>query len=185
MKKTFLITIILGCIMGFYQPLYSQDNIENGHEWVDLGLSVKWATCNVGAKTAEEYGNYYAWGETKPKDAYSGSSSVTYGLNNSDLKAQGIIDEDGNLTSSYDAAAANWGGDWKMPTIAEMNELESKCTWEWIKQNGVRGYKVTGPNGNFIFLPNRFSKAQLRQQFAHIFWIRVSLIIFVVSCHLH
>ena len=139
--------------MGFYQPLYSQDNIENGHEWVDLGLSVKWATCNVGAKTAEEYGNYYAWGETKPKDAYSGSSSVTYGLNNSDLKAQGIIDEDGNLTSSYDAAAANWGGDWKMPTIAEMNELESKCTWEWIKQNGVRGYKVTGPNGNFIFLP--------------------------------
>ena len=129
--------------MGFYQPVYSQDNIENGHEWVDLGLSVKWATCNVGAKTAEEYGNYYAWGETKPKDEYSSDNSVTYN--------QSISDFSGN--PQYDAATANWGGDWRMPTKAEMNELESKCTWEWIKQNGVRGYKVTGPNGNFIFLP--------------------------------
>lgn len=129
--------------MGFYQPVYSQDNIENGHEWVDLGLSVKWATCNVGAKTAEEYGNYYAWGETKPKDEYSSDNSVTYN--------QSISDFSGN--PQYDAATANWGGDWRMPTEAEMDELESKCTWEWIKQNGVRGYKVTGPNGNFIFLP--------------------------------
>ena len=129
--------------MGFYQPVYSQDNIENGHEWVDLGLSVKWATCNVGAKTAEEYGNYYAWGETKPKDEYSSDNSVTYN--------QSISDFSGN--PQYDAATANWGGDWRMPTETEMIELVSKCTWEWIKQNGVRGYKVTGPNGNIIFLP--------------------------------
>ena len=129
--------------MGFYQPVYSQDNIENGHEWVDLGLSVKWATCNVGASVPEQYGNYYAWGETKPKDEYTQSNSVTL--------EQNISDFSGN--PQYDAATANWGGDWRMPTEAEMNELESKCTWEWIKQNGVRGYKVTGPNGNFIFLP--------------------------------
>ena len=129
--------------MGFYQPVYSQDNIENGHEWVDLGLSVKWATCNVGASAPEQYGNHYAWGETKPKDEYSIKNSVTYN--------QSISDFSGN--PQYDAAAANWGGDWRMPTEAEMNELESKCTWEWIKQNGVRGYKVTGPNGNIIFLP--------------------------------
>ncbi len=129
--------------MGFYQPVYSQDNIENGHEWVDLGLSVKWATCNVGANVPEQYGNHYAWGETKPKDEYSPSNSVTYQQQMSDIA--------GN--PQYDAATANWGEDWRMPTEAEMNELESKCTWEWIKQNGVRGYKVTGPNGNFIFLP--------------------------------
>ena len=129
--------------MGFYQPLYSQDNIENGHEWVDLGLSVKWATCNVEASVPEQYGNYYAWGETKPKDEYTQSNSVTF--------EQNISDFSGN--PQYDAAAANWGGDWRMPTEAEMNELSSRCTWEWIKQNGVRGYKVTGPNGNIIFLP--------------------------------
>ncbi len=130
-------------MMGFYQPVYSQDNIENGHEWVDLGLSVKWATCNVGAKTAEEYGNYYAWGETKPKDEYTDDNSVTYQQQMSDIA--------GN--PQYDAATANWGEGWKMPTRTQMEELSSRCTWEWIKQNGVRGYKVTGPNGNIIFLP--------------------------------
>ena len=129
--------------MGFYQPVYSQDNIENGHEWVDLGLSVKWATCNVGASVPEQYGNYYAWGETKPKDGYTPSNSVTYQQQMSDIA--------GN--PQYDAATANWGEGWKMPTITQMEELSSRCTWEWIKQNGVRGYKVTGPNGNIIFLP--------------------------------
>jgi len=129
--------------MGFYQPLYSQDNIENGHEWVDLGLSVKWATCNVGASVPEQYGNHYAWGETKPKDEYTQSNSVTY--------EQNISDFSGN--PQYYAATANWGEGWKMPTRTQMEELSSRCTWEWIKQNGVRGYKVTGPNGNIIFLP--------------------------------
>lgn len=129
--------------MGFYQPVYSQDNIENGHEWVDLGLSVKWATCNVGASAPEQYGNYYAWGETKPKDEYTESNSVTYQQQMSDIA--------GN--PQYDAATANWGEGWKMPTRTQMEELSSRCTWEWIKQNGVRGYKVTGPNGNSIFFP--------------------------------
>ena len=118
---------------------------ENGHEWVDLGLpsGLKWAACNVGAKTPEQCGNYYAWGETKPKDEYSEANSLTYGKQMEDIS--------GN--TQYDAATANWGGYWRMPTKAEMEELNNMCTWEWIKQNGVRGYKVIGPNGNSIFLP--------------------------------
>ena len=149
MKKLSIILVMIGCMIILSQPLYSQtdDNATtgslNGHEWVDLGLSVKWATCNVGAKTAEEYGNYYAWGETKPKDNYSSDNSVTFN--------QSISDFSGN--PQYDAATANWGEGWKMPTLAQMEELSSRCTWEWIKQNGVRGYKVTGPNGNSIFFP--------------------------------
>ena len=127
-------------------PLSAQSTgTENGHEWVDLGLpsGLKWATCNVGAKMPEQCGNYYAWGETKPKDEYTQENSVTYGKQMGDIS--------GN--AQYDAATANWGGDWRMPTSTEMTELIGKCTWEWIKQNGVRGYKVTGLNGNSIFLP--------------------------------
>lgn len=120
---------------------------------IDLGLSVKWASCNVGAESPEEYGSYFAWGETEEKtDKYS-SKSVTYGLSISELESRGIIGSDGNLTAEYDAATANWGGDWRMPTSDEMEELLNNCTWEWTTQNGVNGRKVTGPNGNFIFLP--------------------------------
>ena len=104
----------------------------NGHDWVDLGLSVKWATCNVGASLPSLYGNYYAWGETSTKGDYS---SRMY--NN----------------PSYDTASANWGGTWRMPTDDEWTELRTKCTWTWTTQNGVYGRKVTGPNGNSIFLP--------------------------------
>ena len=126
--------------------------INNGHDYVDLGLSVKWATCNVGAETPEEYGDYYAWGETTTKADYSLSNCPTYGLSISELKSQGYIDGEGNLTPQHDAATANWGGDWRMPTGAEQEELFN-CTWNWTTQNGVKGYKVTGPNGNSIFLP--------------------------------
>ena len=120
---------------------------------VDLGLSVYWASCNVGAESPEEYGDYFAWGETTTKSDYSSSISVTYGLSIEELKSRGIIDSDGNLTAEYDAATANWGGNWRMPTLAEMEELIDNCTWEWTTQNGVYGRKVTGPNGNSIFLP--------------------------------
>ena len=115
----------------------------NGHEYVDLGLSVKWATCNVGASKPEDYGNYYAWGETKTKSDYSSSNSVTLGKSFSDIGGK----------SQYDAARANWGGTWRLPTKAELQELKKKCTWKWTTQNGVKGYKVTGPNDNSIFLP--------------------------------
>ena len=126
----------------------------NGHEYVDLGLSVKWATCNVGATTTEGYGDYFAWGETTTKSTYSSSNSVTYGLSTSELQSQGYIDSNGNLTAQYDAATSNWGGDWRMPTKAEQEELLNNCTWTWTTQNGVNGFKVTSKtNGNYIFLP--------------------------------
>ena len=114
-----------------------------GHEYVDLGLSVKWATCNVGANAPHGYGNYYAWGETSTKNSYDKDNSRTYGVNMSDI----------NGNSSYDAARANWGGSWRMPTEAEMDELYDKCTWTWTSQSGIGGCNVTGPNGNSIFLP--------------------------------
>ena len=117
--------------------------IYNGHEYVDLGLSVKWATCNVGASKPEDYGNYYAWGETSTKSSYTRDNSKTYGKQMNDIK--------GN--SQYDAARTNWGGTWRLPTEAELEELNNKCNWKWTTQNGVNGYKVTGPNGNSIFLP--------------------------------
>ena len=115
----------------------------NGHEYVDLGLSVKWATCNVGASSPEDYGDYFAWGETKTKSTYYNDNSVTYGKKFSDIGGQ----------SQYDAARAKWGGTWRLPTKAELEELKNKCIWKWTTQNGVKGYKVTGPNGNSIFLP--------------------------------
>ena len=120
---------------------------------VDLGLSVYWASCNVGATSPEEYGDYFAWGETTTKSDYSSATSVTYGLSITELASRGIIGSDGNLTAAYDAATANWGGSWRMPTLDEMKELLNKCTWEWTTQNGVYGRKVTGPNGNSVFLP--------------------------------
>ena len=126
---------------------------ENGHEYVDLGLSVKWATCNVGANSPEEYGDYFAWGETSTKETYDYDNCPTYGLGYTELQSQGYIDSEGKLTPQYDAATANWGGTWRMPTYDELNELRTKCTWTWTTQNGVNGYNVEGPNGNSIFLP--------------------------------
>lgn len=124
-----------------------------GAQAIDLGLSVFWASCNVGAESPEGYGDYFAWGETSSKSDYSSSTNVTYGLSNSELESRGIIRSDGNLTAAYDAATTNWGGTWRMPTLIEMQELLDDCTWVWTSMNGVNGHKVTGPNGNFIFLP--------------------------------
>ena len=117
----------------------------NDHEYVDLGLpsGLKWATCNVGANKPEEYGNYYAWGEIKTKTEYKKDNSVTYGKQMNDIGGE----------PKYDAARANWGGSWRLPTKEELIELKDKCTWKWTTQNGVKGHKVTGPNGNHIFLP--------------------------------
>ena len=117
----------------------------NGHSWVDLGLpsGKKWATCNVGASSPEEYGDYFAWGETTTKAEYTEDNCTTYGKTMNDIS--------GN--AQYDAATANWGGGWRMPTKEELNELRTKCTWTWTTQNGVNGYKVTGPSGANIFLP--------------------------------
>ncbi len=119
----------------------------NGHDYVDMGLSVKWATCNIGASHPEDYGNYFAWGETVPKEEYTKDNSITYRKRKFSEK----IKVGGN--PKYDAAVANWGGGWRMPTYEEIEELYEKCTWKWTEMNGVKGCRVTGPNGNSIFLP--------------------------------
>ena len=117
--------------------------VHNGHEWVDLGLSVLWATCNVGASSPSDYGNYYAWGETDTKSSYTEENSKTYSVDLPDIS--------GN--PKYDAATANWGSGWRMPTKAEFEELVDKCDLEWTIQDGRRGLRVTGLNGNSVFLP--------------------------------
>jgi hypothetical protein len=132
------------------------------YEYVDLGLSVKWATCNVGATTSEAFGDYFAWGEVAPKEIYSFETykycqgtekSLTKYCCDKDYGLNGFVDNKLELDPEDDAASVNWGGKWRMPTADEFDELRYSCTWEWTTQNGVKGYKVTGPNGNSIFLP--------------------------------
>lgn len=129
-------------IIDLWVPI---DGQINGYDYVDLGLpsGLKWATCNVGANSPTNYGNYYAWGETTTKSDYSLSNCVT--------GDQEMGDISGN--PQYDAARANWGGTWRMPTKIEFEELIDNCTWRWMGKFGYKGYMVTGPNGNSIFFP--------------------------------
>ena len=127
--------------------------------WVDLGLSVKWATRNIGANSPEDYGDYFAWGETTSKGTYNWSTynwckgseyTMTKYCTSSDY---GTVDNKSVLDPEDDAAHVNWGGTWRMPTDDELKELKTKCTLTMTIQNGVDGCLVTGPNGNSIFLP--------------------------------
>ncbi len=115
-----------------------------GHEAVDLGLSVKWATCNVGATTPADFGGYYAWGETEEKEAYTRENYIDPNPNHVDMNLCG---------TDKDVAHVKWGGSWRMPTYSELNELVDHCDWRWTNIDGVNGYQVTGPNGNSIFMP--------------------------------
>ena len=123
---------------------------------VDLGLSVKWATCNVGASKSEDYGNYYAWGETEPKTTYSWSTYFD-ATDGGSTFTKYTTDGKTVLDLEDDAARANWGGAWRMPTDAEWTELRENCTWTWTSDyngTGVKGRIVTSNNnGNSIFLP--------------------------------
>lgn len=144
MKKLLSILLFLGTFSVATFAQSETSGAHYGHEWVDLGLSVKWATCNVGASTPDAYGNYYAWGDIKTKSNFNLSNCVTL------HKSAGSIG--GN--SSLDAARANWGGNWRMPTKEEFQELIDNCTWTWTSQNGHNGYKVTSKkNSQSIFLP--------------------------------
>ncbi len=158
----------------------------SGVQAVDLGLSIKWANMNIGATSMDDYGDYFAWGETvgykggkktfsestykyymstktpdtTDKDGFTIPGTTTSGYtkyvtksNASSYGYDGFYDDKTILDPEDDAAVANWGGSWRMPTKAEQDELRTKCTWEWKELNGKKGYKVTGPNGNFIFLP--------------------------------
>ena len=165
--KTKLITLLIA-IFAIFGSAYAQDKVlniykgntiistyevsdidsikfetaHNGHLYVDLALSVKWATCNVGATSPEAYGDYFAWGETTTKSSYT-LSNYNYTSNPT------------TLPLSADAARVNWGGNWRMPTKAEQEELINNCNWEFTVRNGVNGYKVTSKiNGNSIFIPS-------------------------------
>ena len=153
------ITLLINFYLTGEKEYFNGGSVNNGHEYVDLGLSVKWATMNVGANVPEEYGDYFAWGETEPKD-YSDWETYKWckGSYNTMTKyctdsKYGTVDNKTVLELSDDAAHANWGGTWRMPTLDEIKELRYYCSWEWITQKGVEGHKVTGPNGNSIFLP--------------------------------
>jgi len=135
-------------------------------EYVDLGLSVKWATFNVGASRPEEYGDYFAWGEVDSKNDYSQSkykyssgsdATLTKYCNDSEYGYEGFTDGKTVLDLEDDVAHVKWSGNWRMPTIEEFNELIDNCSWMWIKRNGVNGYKITSNKTGYencsIFLP--------------------------------
>lgn len=119
----------------------------NGHEYVDLGLSVKWAASNIGASTPEDYGGYYAWGEVDEKENYSQKTYKYY-------RSGSYVDIGNNICrTKYDVAHTDWGATWRMPTLAEFEELENNCKKEVIQLNGVNGCRYTAKNGKSIFLP--------------------------------
>ena len=156
MKKLFY--CVLTCLPFFL--VGCKEKGPDAPKYVDLGLSVKWATCNVGAETPEDLGKYYSWGETESKEFYDWTTyKWCRGSYNTQTKyntesSYGTVDNKTTLDLSDDAATANWGGSWRMPTEAEQYELCNNCTWTWTTQNGVNGYKVTSKsNGNSIFLP--------------------------------
>ena len=146
------VNAIIDIILGAY---------EKEHEYVDLGLpsGTLWATCNVGANSPEEYGDYFAWGETEPKVVYNWSTyKWCNGTHDSLTKycstdGYGVLDYKKVLDPEDDAAYVNWGSSWRMPTHEQQVELMNVCTWTMTSLNGVMGYQVTGPNGNTLFLP--------------------------------
>ena len=141
------------------QGMLSGGGITVTGEAIDLGLSVKWASCNVGATQPWEYGGYYAWGETEEK-SYYGWNTYKYYQPHYDLltkyctsSSKGTVDNKRTLEPTDDVATVKWGGAWRMPTLDEIKELTDNCKWIWTTLNGVNGCRVTGPNGNSIFLP--------------------------------
>lgn len=133
------------------------DGYINGYGYVDLGLpsGTKWATCNVGASKPSDYGNYYAWGEIKPKTSYDWNNCFDClhpsGYTFREYKLDGKTEI--TPSSGHDTARDNWGGTWRMPTASELEELRTKCTKEWTKKDGHKGYLLTGINGKSIFIP--------------------------------
>ena len=120
---------------------------------VDLGLSVNWATCNVGARSPEEFGGYYAWGEIRTKSIYSYKSYKWYDESSQSITKYGMFDGKAEIEITDDVACVEWGAIWRMPTVDEFRELCEECSWTWTRLNGVAGMLVTSSNGNSIFLP--------------------------------
>ena len=128
---------------------YDLELDKNDERWVDLGLSVLWAAYNVGASSPEEYGGYYAWGETEEKESYTREN---YRFYNSETYSFEFIGSEISGTS-YDVAHVKWGSGARMPTFTEVDELVNNCTFKSGTYNGIKGNYVKGPNGNSIFLP--------------------------------
>lgn len=168
MKKVlFLLAFLVVSLVVKSQTttLKSAQQIKNVASPIDLGLSVKWASCNLGASKPEELGDYYAWGETTSKDNFTWETYklckqiyppehnlIKYCLY-SGIGYKGLIDNKKQLELKDDAANVSLGSNWRIPTYNEFQELVDSCKWEWIAINKVAGYKVIGPNGNSIFLP--------------------------------
>ena len=142
------------------EPNNKPDSEDNVYEYVDLGLSVNWATFNIGATKPEEFGDYYAWGETETKTDYSWESYKWCNGSANTLTKYCDNSEYGNIDNKYlldpddDVAHVKWGGKWYMPTIEEIGELMDKCSWILETRGNIEGLKVTGPNGKSIFLPS-------------------------------
>lgn len=144
-------------------PVYDKGPVlMDGYEGVDLGLTVKWANYNIGAESPEEFGQYFAWGDTVPSAAYTYFYYKWYSMSKSGPTKYfsdsyyGEPDYKMSLDLVDDAAHAIWGGKWRLPSESEWRELFTYCTWEWTELNGVSGYKVTSNkpgNTNHIFLP--------------------------------
>ena len=141
------------------------DNDDTNRVWVDLGLpsGLLWATRNIGAASPEDYGGYFAWGETQPKSVYNWSTYRYATVDgNGDLLAltkyntsssYGVVDNLTTLQPGDDAATANWGGGARTPTMAEWEELIASTISQWTTRNGVYGRLFTASNGNSLFLP--------------------------------
>lgn len=163
MKRFSLFVIFLLANISMYGQM---SGYENGHEWVDLGLSVKWASCNIGASSANMYGTFYAWSEVSPKELYTWTT-LKYCLDSDNQTYEhlfrkyntvedfGMVDGLTQLVLSDDAARINWGGKWKIPTKEMFDELINNCSFEWISsKDGTPGYLVTSlVNGKSIFFP--------------------------------
>ncbi len=126
--------------------------VPQNHSYVDLGLpsGTLWATYNIGATKPEEYGDYFAWGETEPKKVYDWS---TYKWGDDEMTKYNDGDGLMTLLPEDDAATANWGLEWRMPTNEEQRELGEECQYQMTEVNGVYGAKFTGKNGNSVFFP--------------------------------
>ena len=162
MKKfVVFLNLLLICSFVSISCVNEKGGYENGHEYVDLGLSVKWATCNIGADSTWYDGAHFEWGEVEPRQ-WGDSKENKYCAYSSDITKyctiakygyNGLVDDKIILDAEDDAATINWGGRWRMPTKEEFDELCDNCTFELQTLNGEIGYKVIGKNGNFIFLP--------------------------------
>ena len=170
--RTKSLNALMLCMLLLLSACGKKRGIINGHEWVDLGLpsGTLWATCNVGADSPQETGDFFAWGEVEPKSEYSWNTyrhghakdkitkySSVYGEGNI-YGYRGFIDNKTCLEQLDDAATVNWGAEWCTPSVGDWAELAENCEWKQILSpynNDSIGVYVTGPNGNSIFLPSR------------------------------